>query len=75
MGTPGYALGESVATREAYGTALGKLGADQRVVALDAEVIVPGSRISELYQIALTVEEVATARLGERAGPERAALR
>ena len=30
------------------------------------EVIPPGSRIADLYQIALTVEEVATARLGDR---------
>ena len=36
---PAYKLGEEVATREAYGVALVKLGeADQRVVALDADV-------------------------------------
>jgi transketolase len=36
---PAYKLGEEVATREAYGVALAKLGdADQRVVALDADV-------------------------------------
>jgi transketolase len=36
---PAYAKGEEVATREAYGTALAKLGAaDPRVVALDADV-------------------------------------
>jgi transketolase len=36
---PTYQLGEPVATREAYGTALAKLGAaDPRVVALDADV-------------------------------------
>jgi transketolase len=36
---PEYKLGESVATREAYGAALAKLGAaDARVVALDADV-------------------------------------
>jgi transketolase len=35
---PEYKLGDSVATREAYGTALGKLGFDERVVALDADV-------------------------------------
>jgi transketolase len=36
---PAYALGDQVATREAYGTALAKLGtADTRVVALDADV-------------------------------------
>ena len=36
---PAYQIGEQVATREAYGTALAKLGeADPRVVALDADV-------------------------------------
>jgi len=36
---PSYKLGEEVATREAYGVALAKLGeADPRVVALDADV-------------------------------------
>jgi transketolase len=36
---PSYKAGEQVATREAYGTALAKLGAaDSRVVALDADV-------------------------------------
>jgi transketolase len=36
---PSYTLGEQVATREAYGVALAKLGdADPRVVALDADV-------------------------------------
>src|SRR5882724_1634870 len=36
---PAYKMGELVATREAYGTALAKLGdADPRVVALDADV-------------------------------------
>jgi transketolase len=36
---PAYTLGESVATREAFGTALAKLGdSDSRVVALDADV-------------------------------------
>ena len=36
---PAYAPGDHVATREAYGTALAKLGdADPRVVALDADV-------------------------------------
>ena len=33
---------------------------------LAAEVIPPGSRVADLYQIALTVEAVATARLGDR---------
>ena len=36
---PAYKLGEEIATREAYGVALAKLGeADPRVVALDADV-------------------------------------
>jgi transketolase len=36
---PSYALGDQVATREAYGTALVKLGdVDPRIVALDADV-------------------------------------
>jgi transketolase len=36
---PSYTLGESLATREAYGTALAKLGeVDPRVVVLDADV-------------------------------------
>ena len=39
LAPPAYKLGESVATREAYGVALAKLGdADGRVVALDADV-------------------------------------
>ena len=39
MAPPAYKMGEEVATREAYGTALAKLGvADPRVVALDADV-------------------------------------
>ena len=39
IGTPAYAIGDTVATREAYGTALAKLGAaDPRIVALDADV-------------------------------------
>jgi transketolase len=39
MPPPAYKLGESVATREAYGTALASLAAaDPRVVALDADV-------------------------------------
>jgi transketolase len=39
VAAPSYKMGESVATREAYGTALVKLGdADARVVALDADV-------------------------------------
>src|SRR5262249_42816635 len=36
---PAYNIGDEVATREAYGTAIAKLGdADPRVVALDADV-------------------------------------
>jgi len=36
---PAYTLGDSVATREAYGSAIARLGAaDDRVVALDADV-------------------------------------
>src|SRR5216683_745885 len=39
VAAPAYTLGEQVATREAYGAALAKLGeADPRVVALDADV-------------------------------------
>jgi len=39
MKAPAYQLGETVATREAYGTALAALGAiDKRIVALDADV-------------------------------------
>ncbi len=39
IGPPEYKLGDAVATREAYGTALVRLGqADERVVALDGDV-------------------------------------
>jgi transketolase len=39
LAAPAYRIGESVATREAYGAALAKLGAgDDRIVALDADV-------------------------------------
>jgi transketolase len=39
MPKPAYAMGDLVATREAYGTALAALGAlDERIVALDADV-------------------------------------
>src|SRR5262245_23346139 len=39
MAAPNYKLGDEIATREAYGVALAKLGeADARVVALDADV-------------------------------------
>jgi transketolase len=46
---PSYQLGDQVATREAYGTALAKLGeADPRVVALDADV--KNSTFSERFE-------------------------
>ena len=49
---PAYKLGDQVATREAYGTALAKLGAvDARVVALDADV--KNSTFSERFEKAL----------------------
>jgi transketolase len=48
----GYKLGDLVATREAYGTALAELGLmDGRVVALDADV--KNSTFSEKFQAAL----------------------
>jgi transketolase len=46
---PSYKLGDSVATREAFGTALARLGgADSRVVALDADV--KNSTFSERFE-------------------------
>jgi transketolase len=46
---PSYKLGDHVATREAYGTALARLGqADSRVVALDADV--GNSTFSERFE-------------------------
>ena len=46
---PTYTLGEQVATREAYGAALAKLGdADVRIVALDADV--KNSTFSEKFE-------------------------
>jgi len=46
---PAYAIGDQVATREAYGAALLKLGrADRRVVALDADV--KNSTYSEKFE-------------------------
>jgi transketolase len=46
---PAYKLGDSVATREAYGTALVRLGAaDSRIVALDADV--GNSTFSEKFE-------------------------
>jgi len=47
--TPAYKLNDSVATREAYGTALAALGGlDRRVVALDADV--KNSTFSERFE-------------------------
>ena len=49
VGTPAYKIGDSVATREAYGTALAKLGdGDERIVALDGDV--KNSTFSEKFQ-------------------------
>ncbi len=49
MPAPAYALGDSVATREAYGAALVALGAlDRRIVALDADV--KNSTFSEKFE-------------------------
>lgn len=46
---PSYKLGEVVATREAYGTALARIGAiDDRIVALDADV--GNSTFSERFE-------------------------
>jgi transketolase len=49
---PAYKLGEEIATREAYGVAIAKLGeADSRVVALDADV--KNSTFSDKFEKAL----------------------
>jgi transketolase len=49
MTAPAYKMGDQVATREAWGTALASLGAvDSRVVALDADV--KNSTFSERFQ-------------------------
>lgn len=49
VASPAYALGDQVATREAFGTAITKLAqADQRVVALDADV--KNSTFSEKFE-------------------------
>ena len=49
MPSPAYKLGDQVATREAYGTALASLGAvDPRIVALDADV--KNSTFSEKFE-------------------------
>jgi transketolase len=51
MPPPEYKLGDHVATREAYGTAIAKLaGVDSRVVALDADV--KNSTFSERFEAA-----------------------
>jgi transketolase len=49
LDAPAYKLGDSVATREAFGDALAKLGAkDNRVIALDADV--KNSTFSEKFE-------------------------
>jgi transketolase len=49
VAAPQYALGETIATREAFGTAIARLGAaDERIVALDADV--KNSTFSERFQ-------------------------
>ena len=49
MPAPAYKLGDSVATREAYGTALASLGSiDRRIVALDSDV--KNSTFSERFE-------------------------
>lgn len=49
LAAPAYTLGDSVATREAYGAAIARLGAaDDRVVALDADV--KNSTFSEKFE-------------------------
>jgi len=49
MPKPGYKLGDMIATREAYGTALAALGSiDRRIVALDADV--KNSTFSERFE-------------------------
>src|SRR5438046_7293350 len=50
---PAYSIGQEVATREAYGTAIARLGeADPRVVALDADV--KNSTFSEKFEKAMS---------------------
>ncbi len=49
VGTPSYTIGDSVATREAYGAGLAKLGQDDdRIVALDGDV--KNSTFSEKFK-------------------------
>ncbi|MGE0705988.1 MAG: transketolase [Vicinamibacterales bacterium] len=52
VAAPAYAMGDQVATREAYGAAIAKLGAaDPRVVALDADV--KNSTFSDRFEAVL----------------------
>ena len=68
MAPPAYKLGDQVATREAYGTALAKLGdADPRVVALDADV--KNSTFSDKFEKALP--DALLPELHRRAGDDR----
>jgi len=48
IGPSAYKLGEQVATREAYGAAIARLGADDRVVAIDGDV--KNSTFSEKFE-------------------------
>src|SRR5207249_4433247 len=48
VGALSYTLGDSVATREAYGAAIAKLGTDPRIVALDGDV--KNSTFSEKFE-------------------------
>ena len=70
---PAYKMGDQVATREAYGVAIAKLGAaDPRVVALDADV--KNSTFSDKFEAALPEEfarpyRAALTRLQEAAPP------
>ena len=61
---PSYKLGDSVATREAYGTALARLGAaDARIVALDADV--KNSTFSDRFEQQLRTLTRASSRAGD----------
>ena len=48
IGPSAYKLGDQVATREAYGAAIARLGADDRVVAIDGDV--KNSTFSEKFE-------------------------
>ncbi|HTM01895.1 MAG TPA: transketolase [Vicinamibacterales bacterium] len=48
LGTLPYKIGEKIATREAYGSALARLGTDERIVVLDADV--GNSTFSEKFE-------------------------